>query len=187
MSFPNLDQCLVGIKNKHILIDTCFLIDSLRSVKEKECIFDNLISVLKKNNNILVSVFAVQLEFYKGVEIIADYTDKKNYYDSIIDYTLPTTPEDIKNAIKMTLLYRMQGKSVSSTDFLLAATLKKYKNNIFLLTNDHGDFPMKIFDRYSAIPLAKEFGNVITYGLFQYSEDKVLKIKNNLLKINRKE
>lgn len=186
MSFPNLEQCLVDVKNKHILVDTCFLIDSSRSVKEGEHIFDDLISILKANGNKLVSTFVVQLEFYKGSDLISDYLDKKKHYDSIIDYTLPTTPEEIKNAIKMTLIYRGFGNKVSSTDFILASTIKNYKKEIFLLTNDHDDFPVRIFDRYASIPLAKDHGSVITYGLFQYSEQKVLKIEDNLLKIHKK-
>lgn len=51
------------------------------------------------------------------------------------------------------------------TDLIIATYLKKYRG-LYLLTNDHSDFPTSVFDRKYIFNL-EEFGDKI-YGLYIY-------------------
>jgi hypothetical protein len=95
---------------------------------------------------------------------------------------LPTDINIIENTQKLALIYRKFGKDISSTDFILGAALKKYvSSGVLLLTRDHGDFPIKIFDRDCIVPIESVESGVHTYLMLRYSLDKEYKIYEKLL------
>ena len=47
---PTLKQCVEEVNNSHILVDTCFLIDYLNSINQKEEVYIDLTKILKEKN-----------------------------------------------------------------------------------------------------------------------------------------
>lgn len=190
MSIPTVAHCLAGLERAHILVDTCFLIDASKSLEAHgaRSPYAEVVKVLNAQHNTLVSIFPVSLEFFKGSDLLQERRTKKRYYDDLIQTTLPVDPAVVRNAETLTQLYRTAGKSLSPTDFLLGGTLMKYGlgSSFYLLTRDHGDFPLKIFNRDRVIVLAHEHAGVDAYGLFSYAPDKITAIEQQLLAIDKK-
>jgi predicted nucleic acid-binding protein len=189
MPTPSITQCVEGINRANILLDTNFLIDSLRSINNnpEDSPYLEFITEIKEANNTLVSIPPVALEFLKGSNILSDRQVKKNFYDDLVAATLPLDNNVIENADLLTQLYRNKGKDISSTDFFVGGTAMKYFNsNFYLLTRDHDDFPVRIFDRERAIIFQHPKGGVDVYGLFKYSDKKGPGIQEELAKIAEK-
>ncbi len=187
MSIPTIDQCIEGTERKHILLDTCFFCDCLLSVERNEEEFIELVKKFKERNNILVTIYPVALEFFRGSDLLSDFRKKKKFYDNLIDTTLHIDQNILNEAYTLTMLYRNKSKDVSPTDLMLGATLKKYSHaGILLLTRDHSDFPVKIFDRQAVIPMQHTNGGIDTFALFKYSTDKEAEIYKNLLRADKK-
>jgi len=103
-----------------------------------------------------------------------------------VEATLPIEPQIIENAFLLVQAYRDKGKDVSATDFLLGATLMKYKHsNMFLFTKDHSDFINTLFDRTFYFITEHEY-SVQVYAFYKFSEIKYSKVMNNLLKIEER-
>jgi len=89
---------------------------------------------------------------------------------------LPSRKEDVEQAIKLSVLCSMEDKrrykTISYTDYLIAAQLVRYKENILIATLNIDDFPAFIFERVSVA--AYDMGDrVITIALVAYSADKM--------------
>jgi len=166
-------------------VDTCFIIDASLSTEQGETIYAELRRILQEENNHLLSVYPVALEYLKGTNLISEFQSKKAFLDDLVETWLPVDVTTIEKAYDLAQIYRRFGKDVSSTDFVLGATLARYPNT-YLLTKDHDDFPVRIFDRVSVLPMQHKNGGVDTYGLFKYSEDKAGGISKELLKIHKK-
>jgi hypothetical protein len=188
MTKPSIYDCIKDIKYRHILVDTCFIVNYLRALRNKDCRdYDDFVSILKSNSNIFVTVYSVLLEYLKGEDILSNYRKKYDFFNTLIQSVLPIDPYLIDECKRMIILYRKEGKDISANDYLLATALKKYhKSEMLLLTSDHGDFPMKIFDRESIVPLQNISGGITTFALLKYSVTKGDKIYRDLLESNRK-
>lgn len=185
---PTLQSCLGELSHSHIIIDTNFLIDASISMVRvgEESPYREMIQELKSKNCVFVTFFPVELEFYKGSDLLRDRYRKEDFFRDTVDVLLPVDESLLSEARTMTMVYRSAGSRLSITDYVLAAGLMKYgkgSSNVLLLTKDHGDFPLSIFDRFSVIPLQHETAGVDLYALFTYSENKVMAIQKQLLKI----
>lgn len=190
MGIPALSQCLVNLEHAHLLVDTCFLIDASRSMEQdrENSPYVELLRLFDEQGNTLVTIFPVSLEYLKGSDVLHERRIKKGYYDSLIKTTLPVDATIVQHADSLTQLYRSSGKNLSPTDFLLGATLMRYgaTSKFYLLTRDHGDFPLKIFDRERVLVLEHPNAGIDTYALFAYSATKIANIERQLLEIDKK-
>lgn len=128
---------------KHILLDTSIFIDAFLHPSQ----FGDFFNRLKDNNCTLVTIKPVLLEFVKGATTDKKFDEKKGFVDSIIESFLPITDDILDNAFDLVKEYRIEGKDLSLTDFILGGIAVKYKRSIYLLTKDISDFPTNIFTR----------------------------------------
>lgn len=187
MPIPTLQQFTENLEHTDILIDTCFLIDSLVSIKEDpySSPYAELIKLLRSQGNAFYTILPVEIEFLSGVDLL-EYREQRNeFLVDLIEARLPIDKILLEKINEITMLYRKDGKSLSPTDFMLGAALMHYPN-LRLLTRDHGDFPVKLFERERVIVLQHPRSGIDTYALFKYSESKGKEIMNQLLKIHEK-
>ncbi len=132
---------LSSLKKVHLLIDTNFLIDSIKNRDLYKQIFDEF----KKNECTLVSIDAVFYEFTRGTRSLEEYKKKVDFYSILIHSTLPTnklTNENVSNLNKVLL---KRAEHLSYIDALLLGTLMLYDSEIYLLTKDRSDISTDLF------------------------------------------
>lgn len=149
-------------RNKHILIDTCMLIDAFGHNKE----FGNFFNKLKDNDSTLITTSLVLNEFLKGSSTDEKFNNKKEFVLDIVESILPTV--DVQEYIEILIRkYGIESKDLSEADLNLGGSLARYGKNIFLLTRDLSDFPTTIFSRVSFLNVSFSKG-VFVYGLYSY-------------------
>jgi|GEM_PF-6606894 len=189
MNIPSLDHCLDGLERSHILFDTNFLIDAIRSINREESHspYIAFTKSLKEKEITRTTIQPVTLEFFKGTDLLIERRKKKETLDELIDVILPLDTQVFELSDELVQLYRTSGKNIDVTDFLIGATLMKYRtSNFYLLSRDHDDFPVKIFDRERVIVLQEPRGGVYSYGLFKFSSNKAEEIQNSLLEVDQR-
>lgn len=159
---PNL---LSTLKNKYLLLDTNVFIDAFSNPKEFGLFFNEL----KSNETSLVTVDLIKTEFLKGAFNKTKYTEKLEFIEEIIDTCLPMTQDILDYIYELILMYKEDGKGVSFPDFLLGATLMKYKSSLFIMTKDSSDFPLNIFELASYVNVIKR-KSIHCYGIYSLKE-----------------
>lgn len=128
--------------DSHILIDTSFLIDAYKYEK----VFDEIIKPLRKSKRQLITIDAVLYEFVCGSKSIQEYNRRLNYFNAVIDATLPVDPFVISHCLGISRLLLSRGSHLSYVDGLLLASLVRYTHEkTYLLSKDRGDIPTTIF------------------------------------------
>jgi len=171
------EQLLSALRQKHILIDTNFLID----VNRNKNIFSNLIESLKNNNCTLVTINGVYHEFIKGRKSLEDYITMFDYYQKIIDYELPFDPSVKENADTLIKVLLKRSSQISYTDILLLATLMKYHQNMYLLSKDKSDIPLFLFPVIATIPINSGETNYF-YSIYSFNQINYEKELEKILK-----
>jgi len=164
MEITTAAELLSTLKDKHLLIDTSVFIDTSKSPSE----FRELISKLKSNGVVIVTLDVVKIEFLRGSIDSKSYKDKEELMNDIIDSVLPVNHKTIiENLYKLTQQMKEDGKSASIIDLFLGATLMCYKKNLFLLTKNSRDFPTNIFSLSSIINISKR-RTIQCYGVYNF-------------------
>lgn len=151
------------LKDKHILLDTNILIDSLT----KPRLFKSFFNELRENGVTITSIDPVAIEFLQGASDKKRYGEKKEILSQIIDAFIPINKDIFNNVYKLIEAYGIDGKGTDMTDFLLGAALVQYPERLFLFTKNTGDFPLSVFNLVSVInfPTIK---SIQTYGIYKY-------------------
>ncbi len=140
---------------------------------------------LKKQDNILLTINAVALEFLKGSRSIQEFNKKKEFLLAILNGEVMTITKDMEDfAIQLSLVLQSPGGSTSPTDFYLASALMKYASGskVYLLTKNHKDFPITLFDRADLVNIDGEH-DVQTFGFYRFNQ---AKYENVLIKLTAK-
>lgn len=166
MKVLNYPDLLSIIKEKHILLDTTVFIDAFLNPVD----FIQFLEKLKINHATLVTIDVVAIEFLKGAQDKKKFEEKKKHVEEIIDTYLPVTNKIIKDAIELTNMYHLDGKSVNATDFTLGAVLMSYPENIFLMTRNTNDFPTNIYNLVTCFNIVHRKG-IFAYGLYEFKKD----------------
>ncbi len=119
---------------------------------------------------VFVTIDAVLSEFLMGAADEKKYAEKQLIINGIVDEILPTTRDMFVIANDLLKEYKEDGKSLSITDLLLGAFLKKYKQNIFLMTKNTTDFPTNIFTLKTYLLLSHKKA-LQAYGVYSYEID----------------
>lgn len=169
------------LKNKHVLIDTCFLSNTFLYPEKFLFFWDFLTEI---NCIPCINEF-IYLEF---IRIARTKTENQEISRFLQDkfFNLPTDPKIYEYAKIIYPLYNFCGdiknkKQVSVADAINVCYLKKHGNNLLLFTLDNNDYPLEILDRIDvgAIDLEKQ---VITWGIYQFNHfkfDKLLTFYNS--------
>lgn len=152
------------LHNSTVLLDTNFFIHSYG--KDNRDAYAKFIKLLKSYNVAFVCSNLVKYKFIRS-KTIDVVKQKEVYFHEIVGTILPydLTIEDL--IVPTMKEYGPNIQGLPLTDLIIAATLKKYQG-LYLLTNDHGDFPTKIFDRKYIFNIP-EFGDKV-YGLYTYKQ-----------------
>lgn len=161
------DNTSSNLINKHILIDTNFIIDAHRH----KDIFKELLSMFDKYQCTLVSINAVLYEFTKGRDNQGDYEKLVQFYSSIIKSNLPIDHRIYENISSLSQVLRKRAQQLSYTDILLLSTLMRYVNSdMYLLSRDRSDIPTYLFPIKQVIALDTGQGNCF-YSLYTFDKD----------------
>jgi len=156
-SFANLGNC-------HILVDTNFLIDA----KNYPNVFDNIIESLRNQSCTLVGITAVLFEFTKGAKSKEEYKKKVEYYRSIINTTLPLTPDIHDNISNLNRVLMKKSLHLSYADGLLLAMLMKYPT-LKLLSKDRSDIPTTFFPVFMSLLLETNDNNC-SFNIYSFDK-----------------
>lgn len=127
---------------KTILVDTCIWIDYLKS-KEKRDVVSNIVKGATLYTNSLINF---------ELEVGLRSQDEKEFW-KIINKNLLALPisKDITDELekyKTSIKELHYNVTPSATDAVIGAQVLKFKrSNLFLLTANHKDFPIEIFER----------------------------------------
>lgn len=171
-------------QNTHIFIDTCILLDFASFKKEAREEFFKKLFLFTKKGGVFVTITPVAVEFLLG-STIQDLRVKKEYLDLLIETTLPI--RSIKEEIieQLIIEYGRYAKgNVSYADLCLGAAVKQFSNSL-VLTRNHKDFPLKIFDCKGVftVHLNKEARTYCFYsyrGMIKEKNKKIREEKNNI-------
>lgn len=161
------------IANKFVLFDTGVII---RAFKYYE-LFENLFMFLEKNECSPTYFPLVEFEFTRGAYEIEHKEKRKEFLRSLSFLNMPVpSNETIGDAIKIANAYSARRvNSPSFIDCCIAAYLKNYHNNLFLVTLNHKDFPTFLFDRVFIYPINTE-KDIFTLAFYRFNMNKCKKI-----------
>lgn len=148
------------LRNSTILLDTNFLINAFAHRE----VYADFLTKLKSIGVVFVAPNFVKYEFIRS-KTFDVVRRKEEYFYSIIENVLPYG-EDIDKLIVPTIEeYKDKMEGLPLTDLIIATYLKKYRG-LFLLTNDHADFPVTVFSRDYVFNIS-DFGEKL-YAIYTY-------------------
>ena len=151
------------LRNSTILLDTNFLISAYA---HKE-VYADFLTRLKNVGAVFVAPNFVKYEFIRS-KTFDVVRRKEEYFYSIIENVLPYG-EDIDKLIVPTIEeYKDKMEGLKLVDLIIATYLKKYKG-LYLLTNDHSDFPVTVFIRKYIFNVS-DFGERL-YAIYSYKPE----------------
>lgn len=161
---------LKEISHKTIILDTNALVEGYSSPIE----FAVLLGELADAGCGLTTIGAVRVEFISKNRGKQELAKKLDFYREALTYPeIPNrTFEAQLNESSLQYAFGIQAQSFKAVDFMITAVLKKYSSSCLLLTNDHHDFTTGLFDLKMIIPLMPERGCVVSFGLYEFSEEK---------------
>ncbi|HTK03535.1 MAG TPA: PIN domain-containing protein [Alphaproteobacteria bacterium] len=143
-----------------ILLDTNFLINAFAH-REIYAVF---LTKLKNIGVVFVAPNFVKYEFIRS-KTFDVVRRKEEYFHQIVDSVLPYDKALDELIIPTIEEYKQKMEGLPLVDLIIAAYLKKYRG-LYLLTNDHSDFPTFIFERKHIFNI-EDFGDKI-YSLYTY-------------------
>lgn len=169
------------LTNKHILLDTCFVIKAYQY--SKTTYFDNLFLDLKNNNCVTIINKFIEFEFMRGCQKVEHITYKTNYLQSLSKMTLPITPDVLKDSITISNIYSNKNVNINQiglVDCCISAYLKKYKD-LLLVTLDNDDYPLLLHDRINIETIDTE-KEILVLGFYKFNQSKFEKALIDLSK-----
>lgn len=152
-----------SLKNKHLLLDSNIFRDFAMSPEK----FSEFFNKLKSNDVTLCGLDVVKFEMLKGSQSLDKYKSRDKFLADILDDILVPDIELNNNVYSLIQEFGERGSAISLTDLYLGAALKRYKQNIYLMTRDTSDFVQNIFD-LKFIVNATHTRGIFTYGIYQY-------------------
>lgn len=170
------------LNNKFVVFDTNILIESTLHMDA----FKDLLSFLDNNNCNTVHFELTKFEFTRNAYKEKERQEKENFFDKLNSSPMPFSDQIMKDALEISRIYahqKVQKGQISLVDCCIAAYLKQYEDKLFLLTANHKDFPISLFDRISIYPIDK--GNdVLAPAFYKFNQEKWKDAKRNLEKVN---
>ena len=161
------------LTNKHILLDTCFIIKGYQYSGTPY--FIKVFEDLKKNNCATVINDFIKFEFMRGCKKKGHITDKQNYLNFFAQISLPARLEELtKTAINISNIYsnkNINNNQIGVTDIFNSSFLEKYNNDLLLLTLDNNDYPLIIHDRIN-IEVIDTDKEILTLGFYRFNANK---------------
>lgn len=162
------DTFFKDLEYKHLLLDTCFFIDSLDH-------FDAVYSFCKncrEHNITLASIEPVAIEFTKGQSSLERIKERLELMELLIDCYLPLTKEVISKLQVLVQSYGKMGNKASMTDLLIGATAVNYCNGLYIATKNITDFPHDTFNLEQHFLLKNKVTRTVQmYGVYCFEKE----------------
>ena len=159
-----------NLKNVNILLDTCVIIDA----SENDDV-DTKLRLMLEDGCTFFSLPSVREEFVCASRSMQEYGNSLAYFRSLDILLLDSTEKRLvsdDNAIFNMVLRHCKNIHPSYVDRMLLMTPHLYRNSsedILLMTSNHKDVPLEIFDRIGFISYDdKEFHNI---GIYKFNAD----------------
>lgn len=150
------------LRGKFLLLDTNVFIDA--SIHWE--VFQKFFNELKSVNITLVTIDLVKAEFLRGAEDTTSYATKELLLEGVVNTILSTEGKTLTNIFEIVKRYKADGKTVEIPDLVLGANLLRYGSNLFLLTRNTNDFPIKVYDVVGVINCIYKRG-IFAYGVYK--------------------
>jgi len=170
------DNLLSDLTDKTIYLDTNTFITALNYPNE----FGDLLSQLEKNNCKFGTIFPVVVEFTRGSENIDAYNKRLDFVKEMTGGYIYPIERNFSEMTEFIVVMQRIKSAMSYTDLLLLSCLKKFPQ-IYLLTQNHKDVPLEIFDRKYIITL-DTMDHIWNHGIYQLSGDRYRKAEDNIAK-----
>lgn len=171
------DNDLSFLENKHLLVDTNFLIDAVNL----SGFFEDLIQEIKKVDCFIVGIHAVLFEFTKGNKSIQNYKKLVEFYDQVIDSNISIILPIMQNVSNISKVLKKRGGQLSYVDALLLATLMQYsESGMYLISRDRSDIPTSLFPIKSVITVDSDQNNCF-YSIYSFDRQNYVKCLKELI------
>lgn len=168
------------IERKHILFDTNIFIKAFENFD----VFIGLFDYLRKQNCKIVHFPLVEFEFTRNTFLPEHIKARELFIKKIASLSLPMHPTLIDDAMTIARAYahkRIGKGQIHLVDCCIAAYLMHYKSTLLLLTLNHKDFPVILFDRLSVFPLDdKKSNEVFAPAFYKYNSTKWNELRRGL-------
>lgn len=161
-------QPLQELAGKHLLVDTCVVSNIFSNPNEFKS-FLGILDVVDCKPTINDFIF---LEFIRIAKRATEKAALESFLKSDFRY-LPCTPDIFDNAQKLYPLYnhcrQVRNKNqISVVDALNVAYMKKYAQSLYLLTLDHGDYPLELVVRIQSGTIEIDT-DILTWAIYKFN------------------
>jgi len=178
------DELIKLIKNKHVFIDTCILINYSKTEYGQEE-YSKFFTWLKGLDAVFVISDACYFEFCRASRNREEFESRKKFITGLVDAQLPVTNKIMTIATAIGTLYAQErpnySKSVSLQDCINASFLIG-KKDILLISNDLQDYPVSLFDCHYLYPIEVRTQGKTEIHAVGFFELNVEKLKNEIKK-----
>lgn len=174
-------------ENPIILLDTCVLVDASKSEGFLHFLIDGL-----SEKAAFATIQSVQYEFMRGAKDLRQWSKHEEFISNLNIEMLPNAENMTRREKAKTFLAiynkcllgdkAKNEKGPSYTDSLICLASYMYNNsNIWLMTANYKDVPLRIFDRKYVISIDMD-KEVRTESLYKFNEEKFEREAKNFLK-----
>lgn len=171
------------LKNKFIVVDTDVLVNTSKYLK----FYQEVFAKLAENEVVSLLDEFVRFEFLRKAKSNGELEELKAFLVKLLNNKgaadIKVSGDTIDIAMDIANLYSWKNiKNPSFTDCILAAHLKKFSKgtsgNLFLLTENHKDFPVFLFDRvgFETIDLGDSSESFHNLGFYSFNAGKFEKL-----------
>lgn len=171
------------IKNKYIILDTNILIKALENFSA----FESLFIFLKNVDCAIVDFPLIRFEFTRNIFLPGHRESRERFLDILSPSPLPFKEKLIEDSLEIARIYAHQGVQkgqISLVDCCIAAYLKQYKENLFLITLNHKDFPVILFDRLFIFPIDGD-NDVFAPAFYKFNDKKWSSLRKKLENVTK--
>jgi predicted nucleic acid-binding protein len=140
------DKLRTELEYKFILFDTNILIEASKHFES----FEVLLIMLRESKCKVCYFPLIEFEFTRDAYLPTLNEERERFSRKIDGINLPIHPQVFTDALEIAKVYahqKISPKQISLVDCFIAAYMKKYSDKLFLITKDHKDFPLSIFNR----------------------------------------
>lgn len=180
MKLQHTSTLAADLSGKHVLLDTTVLINASKSDE-----FLALLSDLSSSGCGLVTIPSVVYEFTRNANSITGYNERQEFIKTLNITVLPRVEEMVEKEPVFRIAYAKAfsakgDRGPSYTDALLCSVAYKYRaNGMLVMTANHKDIPLSMFDRVELITIDIS-GDLRTEAIYKLSPTKLNKIIETL-------
>lgn len=164
------DEAARILDHKFVIFDTNILLKALDHFEA----FKELLDFFKEKNCRGVRNPLIEFEFLNGSFTPVHLEERLKFLEIVVPTSLPLNDQIIKEAVNIARIYAHQkiaNKQIYLVDSCIAAYLKQFHNNLFLVTLNHRDFPVVLFDRIQCL-IIEDDSEVFAPAIYRFSLNK---------------